>query len=212
MKSFDSIIFDLDGTLWSTIDSCVKSLVEVKEKYKEITHDITAEEVINCMGLPFEEIVKRYYGYIDKDKAVIYAKEAFDNNVNNLLINGGTLYPKTGETIKKLSEKYKLFIVSNCVQGYIESFLKTSNLEKYLSDYECNGKTKLSKGENIKLIIKRNNLKKAIYVGDTINDKESADIAGIPFAYASYGFGEVKDYDYKLNSISDLTDILNIDK
>lgn len=26
MNEFDSIIFDLDGTLWSTIDSCVKSL------------------------------------------------------------------------------------------------------------------------------------------------------------------------------------------
>ena len=80
MKKIDSFIFDLDGTLWSTIDSCVKSLAEVKNKYEEITQDITADKVMSCMGLSFDEIVERYYGYIDKEKAIAYAKEAFEKN------------------------------------------------------------------------------------------------------------------------------------
>lgn len=208
MRKFDSIIFDLDGTLWSTIDSCVKSLAKVKDKYKEITHDITADEVTKSMGLSFDEIVERYYGYIDKYKATIYAKEAFNNNISNLLKNGGTLYPKLKNTIKELSKKYKLYIVSNCVEGYIESFLKTSDLGEYFCDYECNGKTKLSKGENIKLVMNRNNIRNAVYVGDTISDKEAADYAKIPFIYASYGFGKVEECDYKLESINDLINIV----
>lgn len=84
MKKIDSFIFDLDGTLWSTIDSCVKSLAEVKNKYEEITQDITADKVMSCMGLSFDEIVERYYGYIDKEKAIAYAKEAFEKNIENL--------------------------------------------------------------------------------------------------------------------------------
>lgn len=36
MEKFDGIIFDLDGTLWDTIDICVKSLSEVKNKYSDI--------------------------------------------------------------------------------------------------------------------------------------------------------------------------------
>lgn len=207
MRKIDSIIFDLDGTLWSTIDSCVKSLAEVKNKYEEITQDITADKVMSCMGLSFDAIVERYYGYIDKEKATIYAKEAFNTNVENLLKNGGTLYPNLENIIKQLSKKYKLCIVSNCVEGYIESFLKTSNLEKYFCDYECNGKTKLSKGENIKLVMERNNIINAVYVGDTASDKDASDYAEIPFVYASYGFGEVKDYDYKINTINDLINI-----
>ena len=208
MEKINSIIFDLDGTLWSTIDSCIKSLAEVKNKYDEITQDITADKVMSCMGLSFEKIVERYYGYIDKEKAIAYAKEAFNINIENLLKNGGTLYPKLENTIKQLSKKYNLCIVSNCVEGYIESFLKTSNLEEYFCDYECNGKTKLSKGENIKLVMDRNNIETAVYVGDTISDKEASDYAKIPFVYASYGFGKVEKYDYIINDIKDLLNIL----
>lgn len=207
MEKIDSIIFDLDGTLWSTIDCSVKTLKEVKDKYNEIIFDISAEEVKSSMGLPFDEIVKKYYGYLEKEKAIIYAKEAFETNIRNLLKNGGTLYSKMQDTIKLLSKKYKLFIVSNCIEGYIESFLKTSKLENYFTDYESNGRTKLSKGENIKLVIERNNLKNAVYVGDTISDKLAADYAKTPFIYASYGFGEVKEYDYKLENIEDIIKI-----
>ena len=207
-KNYDAILFDLDGTLWDTIESCMQSLEYVKNKYPDITKKITSEQVKSAMGKSFSEIVQIYYGYLPKEKAVSYAKEAFNKNVENLLENGGILYPNTKGTILELSKKYKLYIVSNCVNGYIESFLNTSGLAKCFKDYECNGKTGLSKGENINLIIERNALKNAIYVGDTISDKEAANFANIPFIYSSYGFGNVDKYNYKIDDISDLIKIL----
>ena len=134
MSEIEGIIFDLDGTLWSTIESCVKVLKEVKSRHIEITKDISSEEVEKSMGKPFDEIVDSYYGYIEKEKAVNIAKEALEENVKNLMKNGGTLYPNLVEVIKELSKEYKLFIVSNCIDGYIESFLKISFL-KYLIDF-----------------------------------------------------------------------------
>ena len=62
----NAIIFDLDGTLWNTIDSCLKSISDVKKEHKEITKEITENEVISSMGLPFDDIVKIYYGYLNK--------------------------------------------------------------------------------------------------------------------------------------------------
>ena len=209
MNKIESIIFDLDGTLWSTIESCVKVLREVKARHPEVTKDISREVVEKAMGKSFDEIVNDYYGYIEREKAVMIAKEAFDENIKNLMRNGGTLYPNLEGVIKELSKKYKLFIVSNCIDGYIESFLETSKLSKYFSDHECNGKTKLSKGENIKLIMERNGIENAIYVGDTISDKEAADYARVPFVYASYGFGKVDSYDYKIETIRALPNILS---
>ena len=107
-------------------------------------------------------------------------------------------------SIKKLSKKYKLFIVSNCQDGYIQCFFKAHKLEKYFIDIECSGVTGLSKGENNKLIIERNHLKNPVYVGDTAGDRESAIVANIPFVYARYGFGNVDDYDYVIDNFEEI--------
>ena len=74
------------------------------------------------MGKTSDDIINIYYGYLPSEKGEEYANEAFNKNVENLLKEGGTLYPNTRETIINLSKKYKLYIVSNCVKGYIESF------------------------------------------------------------------------------------------
>ncbi|HIT37855.1 MAG TPA: HAD family hydrolase [Candidatus Onthousia faecipullorum] len=207
MEKIDAIIFDLDGTLWNTVDSCLKATSFVKEEHSDITRDVTREQIESAMGKTSDEIINIYYGYLPREKGEEYATEAFNKNVENLLKEGGRLYPNTRETIMKLSKKYKLFIVSNCVKGYIESFLKTSGLKDYFDDYESYGNTLLSKGENIKLVIERNNLKSPIYVGDTSGDMEGAKIADIPFVYAAYGFGKVESFDYKINDISELLDL-----
>ena len=207
MEKIDAIIFDLDGTLWNTVDSCLKATSFVKEEHSDITRDVTKEQIESAMGKTSDEIVNIYYGYLPREKGEEYANEAFNKNVDNLLKEGGTLYPNTRDTIIKLSKKYKLYIVSNCVKGYIESFLNTSGLKDYFSDYESYGNTLLSKGENIKLVIDRNNLKNPIYVGDTKGDMEASNYAGIPFVYAAYGFGKVEVFDYKINDISELLNL-----
>ena len=50
-------------------------------------------------------------------------------------------------------------------------------------------------------------MKNPIYVGDTKGDMEASYYAGIPFVYASYGFGKVESFDYKINDISELLDL-----
>jgi len=66
----------------------------------------------------------------------------------------------------------------------------------------------LTKGENIKLIIERNNLINPVYVGDTDGDLKASRFAGIPFIYAQYGFGEANEYDYMINSFEELLKLL----
>ncbi len=57
--------------------------------------------------------------------------------------------------------------------------------------------------------MQRNQLKSPIYVGDTQKDLEAANFAKIPFAFASYGFGDVVAYDYRIDKIEDLLEIVN---
>ena len=207
-NNFDAVIFDLDGTLWSAIETCKKSIKFMEEKYSDITKHITEEDIRNSMGKNLEQIADFYYGYLPKEKAISYTKERINKNIEFLQEKGGVLYPNTKQTIINLSKKYKLYIVSNCMPGYIEAFLNTSGLKNYFADYENSGRTGLSKGENIRLVIERNNIKNAIYVGDTMSDKNAAVLADVPFAYASYGFGQVDEFDYAINDISELNKIL----
>ena len=74
-------------------------------------------------------------------------------------------------------------------------------------DFECPGRSKLLKAENIGLVIKRNNLKNPIYVGDTHMDSEAAKKAGIPFVFVSYGFGNTKQYECKIEKFEDLLNL-----
>jgi phosphoglycolate phosphatase len=110
--------------------------------------------------------------------------------------------------LSELAKRYKLFVVSNCLKGYIESFISFHKLGNIFTDFESAGNTGLPKGENIKLIIKRNSLKNPVYIGDTEWDQQAANAATIPFIHASYGFRKVESADRKISSLSELPEVL----
>ena len=84
------------------------------------------------------------------------------------------------------------------------NIFKAFRTERFFDDYENAARTGLSKGENIRLVMARNGIKRAVYVGDTNGDREAARFAGIPFLHAAYGYGSVPEADAVLRSFSDL--------
>jgi phosphoglycolate phosphatase len=210
--NIDSIIFDLDGTLWSAINGILKSWKTVLSKYPNIKKEITAADLESCMGLQVKEIGNKLFPELDEDFQMKLLKEHFATEQIILSEQGGILYPNVEETLTELAKNYKLFIVSNCQAGYIPCFYRSHKLDKYFIDSECSGVTGLSKAENIKLIIKRNNLRNPIYVGDTALDASSSRSAGIPFVYASYGFGNVAEYDYVVEEFEELLTLVRESK
>ena len=63
------------------------------------------------------------------------------------------------------------------------------------------------KADNIRQIIRDYNLKTPVYVGDTLGDFNATKDAGIPFVFASYGFGQVSSPDYTIQCPGDLLNI-----
>ena len=57
---------------------------------------------------------------------------------------------------------------------------------------------------NIRLVMERNGVTKAVYVGDTQGDADAAAKAGIPFIFTEYGFGSVKDAAARIASLPEL--------
>lgn len=160
--------------MWHTSDVILPIWNEVLKKHPETQKQITLEEMNSYMGKTIEQIANIMLPELSEENGVNIIKECCAVEVPYLEKSGGHLYDNLEDVLSKLSEKYFLGIISNCQCGYIESFLKAHKLEKYFSDFEMSGRTQLTKGENISLVISRNNIDCAFYVGDTIGDQTAS--------------------------------------
>lgn len=203
MKSalFDSIIFDMDGTLWDAVDSYRKVWLQTFQDLG-LQGSVTRQQLIECMGQTIDTIYSRL---VNEDKyRTEFLKQLEYNEMHMMPTLGGVLYPGVRDWIPKLAERYKLFMVSNCGSDGLHNFLRFTALEPYFIDTLTYCQTKLQKDGNIDLLRQCHNLQSPIYVGDTAGDCTSAHRAGIPMMHAEWGFGSAPDADYRASDIEHL--------
>lgn len=205
MSKYDSIIFDLDGVLWDTCTACAVAWNNVLKRNNIKFREIIADDVRKVTGKSHEDCIKDTFIGLAKEQIDLIIQETIVEDTKMIAELGGSLYPKVTEGLKILSKEYPLFIVSNCQSGYIEFFLERNDLKSLFKDFECWGDTKQPKAKNIAEIIKRNNLKSPIYIGDTDSDRKAAEANNIPFIFVSYGFGLAEHWNVKADSFSEVS-------
>ena len=199
------IIFDVDGTLWDSAKPVAESwTLMLERRYPELARIITPDDMYRNMGKTMDAIGADLFPGLAPDKRdeVMDACMRYENEY--LADHPGVTYPNMKETLAALSREYGLYIVSNCQEGYIEALMAACGIASYISDTECIGATGRPKGDNIRLVMERNGLEKCLYVGDTAMDQEAAGKAGIPFVFASYGFGQASGADAVIGSLAEL--------
>lgn len=205
-SKYDSIIFDMDGTLWDAVDSYCRIWDKSLAQCGYSQPPVTREMLIKLMGKTLDKIIQVIVPAAADD---VNFFQTLDRNEREMMPElGGRLYPGVTETIHELSGHYRLFMISNCSSHGLPNFLRYTGLETYITDTLSNGDTSLDKAGNIEMMVKRHGLKRPIYVGDTQGDFDACEKAGIDFAFASYGFGTVSNPPHTLTKFSDLPDIL----
>ncbi|PWN67442.1 HAD family hydrolase [Chryseobacterium oncorhynchi] len=186
-----NLIFDLDGTLWDPRATIIGIWNEVLGKHQLIKQELKPEDMDQYMGLLAHDIVKDIVPGISDARAKEVLSEIVAQENKVLRVQGGILYNDVEATLKGLA--HNLFIVSNCQDGYIESFLEYYQFNDLFVDFESHGRTKKPKSENIKLVMERNHLsiEESVYIGDTQTDYDSAKSNGLPFIFCEYGFGKL---------------------
>lgn len=205
----EGLIFDLDGTLWDASESCVRAWNKALQNEGVVDFVITQQHAHAFAGKLLDDIFAQYFTFLPKEEYQNMADAYAEQEKIHMREYGSVLYPNVRELLTDLAKKYPLFIVSNCLSGYIENFLQQHQLGHLITDHECSGNTGRPKAENISMIISRNHLKNPVYVGDTMGDFAAAKKNDIPFIYAEYGFGKVEGHDYAARSFTEITVVLD---
>lgn len=206
----DSIIFDVDGTLWDTTHVVADAWNEVVRSETSLDLSITPQKLKTLFGKTMPDIAAILFPEEPKENQLRLIDLCCQREEEALRKKSGALYPQLESVLTQLAARLPLFLVSNCQAGYIETFLDCTGFAPYITDHLCPGDTGEGKAENIREIIRRHHLKSPVYVGDTDGDYQAVKSAGdfIPFIFASYGFGFVENPDYVITCPADLLSLL----
>jgi len=205
---FESLIFDIDGTLWDS-RALVAEGYNIQLEKEGLQHlFVNAEMLKPLFGKVMTEIADVVLATIPESERYDMMERCMATENDYLFNNECKIgYPGVAETIKELSKRYRLFIVSNSQCGYPELCISKLGLAGYIEGHMCFGDTGTSKGRTIRTLMEKHNIKDCVYIGDTQGDYEATVEAGVPFIWATYGFGTPAGFAAKIDSFEELLDL-----
>lgn len=205
----ESLIFDIDGTLWDTraivargynveLEKMGRPDLFLKAEYLTSLFGKTAQEIADVIFVdyPAEERLGLIFNCMETERVVLRSDPCQVD------------FPGVRETLRKLKERYRLFVVSNCEKGYPEIMMEKLGLKDLFEGHLCHGDTNLPKGDTIRILMERHGIRSAAYIGDTQGDLEASRKAGIPFVFCTYGFGTPAEWDAKIDHFEELPAVL----
>lgn len=206
---YESLIFDIDGTLW---DSTALVAEGYNRQLRAEGYDclcVTRDDLLRLFGRTMTAIADAMLAPIPAPERYALMDRCGDAELEYLRENEcRVFYPRVRETLEQLAKKYRLFIVTNAQKGYPQVCMEKMGATHLFSGCLTFGDTGLEKGETIRLLMQRHAITSAVYIGDTQGDCLAAAAAGLPFIWASYGFGTAHDCVARIEEFAQLSEIL----
>ena len=184
------ILFDLDGTIIDSAESILSSFDKVFQK-----HEISPLKKLDkhIIGPPLNET---FINLIEKpsDKLINSMVEDFKSFYDQEDYKLSRLFPEILECLKLLKNQKKiLIIITNKRKAPTKKIIELLNLDEFFnSSYSLDSfdQKMKSKSNVIKevLSLERIDKKKAIYVGDRIEDGEASNKNNIEFIMVPWGY------------------------
>ena len=213
MKSYEFILFDLDGTLTDPGVGITNSVSYALSKFGISVED--KRELYSFIGPPLIDSFKAYYGFSEEDakKAVSYYREYFRSD--GMFEN--TVYDGVQETLEELKKRgKKLIVATSKPEEFAEKILEHFDLKKYF--YGVAGASmdeKRNKKEDvIAYAIDRFDIvpEKAVMIGDREYDVFGGRTFGMYTVGVLFGYGSKEELEAAGADaiVSDFSELLNI--
>ena len=206
--NYESLIFDIDGTLWDS-RALVAEGYNAQLRREGLEHlCVDAERLKTLFGKVMTEIADALFESLPQEDRYPLLERCMESENAHLHESPCDIgFPGVKETLEKLAENHRLFIVSNSQCGYPELCIRKMGLEKLIRGHLCFGDTGTTKGQTILRLMKEHNIESAAYIGDTQGDLEACEEAGIPFIFAAFGFGNPAHWDARIEKFEDLLEL-----
>ena len=205
MMKPDSLIFDMDGTLWDNVNSYE---IVWNISLEKLGYDVrvTRDDLIGLMGKEARTLLDAIVPNTSIENQDILFEEVIDQYQKLIPNINPTIYPRVYEGLERLATKYPLLLLSNCEEGGLVNFMNHTKTTHLFKDYMEHGQNLQPKSFNLKLLQDRNSIRNPVYVGDTNSDSRESHKAEVPFVFVSYGFGDTDKYQLKFDNFEDLVE------
>ena len=202
------IIFDLDGTLFTTEDVTIAA---IKKAFTKMKLDIPTKDIISKhFGEMTDQLCRNLYPEGTKKEIDEISKLALEYEKELIPIKG-KLYSGIKDLLEVLKDRnYKLIICSNGSLEYINLVLESQDIRNYFDEVFSN-KTINDKGLIVKRVLDDYETNKAILIGDAYTDLLAAKDNNLAKIFAGYGYSS-NNYDlnyFEVNSPKEIIGHIN---
>ena len=216
MKSYSTILFDLDGTISDSSQGIINSIIYALEKYD--INDYEMSLLRKFLGPPLHESFEKFMGF-DKEKS-LQAVKLYREYFSSKGLFENEIYGGVSDLLQNLKENGKALIVATSKpQLFTDRIMEHFNLAKYF-DFIAGSNmdtTRSKKAEVIEYALSECNIKdksKVVMIGDRAEDMIGAQTVGVDSIGVEYGYGtfdELKNAGatYIVKTVGELKDLLS---
>ncbi|MEE6449238.1 HAD hydrolase-like protein [Gottfriedia acidiceleris] len=190
-----SLIFDMDGTLFQTDKILELSLDDTFNHLRSLNlwDTITPiDKYREIMGVPlpkvWEALLPNHSNEVRKQTDVYFLKRL----IENIRSGKGALYPNVKEIFSYLKENnYSIYIASNGLVEYLQEIVSYYRLNSWVTEtFSIQQIQTLNKGDLVKKIIKKYEITHAAVVGDRLSDINAAKDNGLIAIGCNFNFAQ----------------------
>ncbi|MEK3980910.1 HAD family hydrolase [Psychrobacillus sp. FSL K6-2836] len=210
-----SLIFDMDGTLFQTDKILELSLDDTFNHLRSLHKWDTVtpiDKYREIMGVPLPKVWEALlpnHSNEEREQTDAYFLERLVENIKG---GKGALYPNVKEVFSYLKEKNcSIYIASNGLTEYLNAIVSYYNLDNWVTEtFSIQQILTLDKADLVRTIIKKYDIKKAAVVGDRLSDISAAKENGLIAIGCNFDFAqedELAQADLVIDDLIELTTI-----
>lgn len=210
-----TLIFDMDGTLFQTDRILELSLDDTFNHLRSLNLWDTVtpiEQYREIMGVPLPKVWEALLPNHSNETRKQTDAYFLDRLIENINSGKGALYPNVKEIFHYLKENdYSIYIASNGLEEYLQAIVKYYNLDNWVTEtFSIQQIQTLNKGDLVKLILEKYNIREAAVVGDRLSDINAAKDNGLIAIGCKFDFAQENELAQADFTIDDLIEIETI--